>query len=111
MSYTFKVDNEANADGTSLVGEIKGFSYKEMVKALGEPGEGDGYKVSGEWLFTGDDEEVFTVYDWKCTSLYDSSDMTVRQWRNSGNKYDFHVGGNTDPKRFIAWLTEKVKGA
>lgn len=45
----------------------------DLVLAFGKPGESDGYKVSGEWTFH--DEQngiVFTLYDWKCTSLYDS---------------------------------------
>jgi hypothetical protein len=59
--------------GTSKQGDIA-LSPAELVRVFGVPQESDGYKVSGEYTFQGysNTTEIWTVYDWKCTTLYDT---------------------------------------
>ncbi len=56
--------------GTHLVDEVQ-LPPAAVVRRFG-PGEaGDGYKVSRRWVFR-KGHLVFTLYDWKSTSLYDA---------------------------------------
>jgi hypothetical protein len=94
----FKVANDwdhpAMGNGTSRMGEMQ-VSYKDLVLAFGEPMESDGYKVSGEWIFIDEDNgEVFTIYDWKSTNLYDSDAPSVETFRSLNHPVTFNIGGN-----------------
>lgn len=111
----FKVVNDwRSSNGTSRQGEIR-VKYKDLVLAFGETIESDGEKVSGEWIFH--DEEngsVFTLYDWKCTNLYDPSLPSVSAFRNSDKPVQFNIGGHSNKdvesfKRFILRQIEYVK--
>lgn len=66
---------------TAYVGELL-LPYAGLVAALGEPQDGDRYKVSTEWTVKYADK-VFTVYDWKATELYygDGRGLTVDEFR------------------------------
>lgn len=94
-------------NGTSLKTYFT-VSYKALRAILGPPTNGEGYKVSTEWVVqdtvTG---ETFTVYDYKSTKTYDSSLPSVRAFR-ALPEYDWHIGGRTDPSNFVAWLREKL---
>jgi hypothetical protein len=90
----FRVADMGVADGTSRMGEIE-LVYSDIVLAFGEPEESDGYKVSGEWTFINDETgEVFTLYDWKSTSLYDSDGPSVEAFRACPSPQQFNIGGN-----------------
>ena len=112
----FKVTNWDNpavglGDGTSLMGYIT-VKYSDLVLAFGEPIESDGHKVSGEWIFIEEESgEVFTIYDWKCTSLYDSSLMSVEQFRALKYKVTFNVGGNnkSNVERFKGFILSQIE--
>src|SRR5262249_52287435 len=67
---TFRLDLEADIDGTHYRDKIL-VPPKRVVDTFGPPGRGDSYKVSGTYRFTDPDGNVFTLYDWKTTSLYD----------------------------------------
>jgi len=65
-------------------------SYYELVKAFGEPLEGDGYKTRAEWVLTftvptdepdAPEEIIATIYDWK---KYDEAVRDVREWNIGG---------------------------
>jgi len=104
----FKVNNNANVCGTSLKGYIT-TSYTKLVQLFGEPVESDGYKVSGEWLFEDNKGNVFTIYDWKATALYDSGyNPTVEEFRQLPS-YEFHIGGNNGSYGdFLQWLESEL---
>lgn len=104
---TFKIDSTADVNGTHRVGEIE-TTYAKLRKAFGEPTECDGYKVSGEWTFTDEQGQVFTLYDWKLTSLYDSDLPTVEEFRRKRKPSQFNIGGNCDATNFILWLKGKI---
>lgn len=91
----FRVCNDWNyANGSSRMGNMK-VIYKDLIMAFGQPIESDGYKVSGEWIFIEDESgEVFTLYDWKMTNLYDSDGISVEQLRTQDDVVIVNIGGN-----------------
>ena len=100
----FALAPDANINGTHLQDSIM-VAPQALVAAFGEPGESDGYKVSGEYVFRSDEGEVFTLYDWKMTTLYDGAN-TLRPhdlW-DLESPIEFHIGGNTGAGEFKEWL-------
>lgn len=74
LSLVSDPENYEATNGSSLQGYIK-IRYTDLVKAFGEPGIGDEYKVQAEWrlVFTDcetDDDIVATIYDWKQGDSY-----------------------------------------
>lgn len=102
----FKLNENANINGTSLKGYVI-TRFEWMVERFGPPLDGDGYKSSGEWYFSDDKGNAFTVYDWKMTDLYDSGLMSVKEFRQL-DEYKFHIGGNADATDFIDWLKGEI---
>lgn len=105
---SFKLVNDSmKTNGTSLKGYIE-LRCKDIIKVFGEPIEGDEHKVSGEWVFENEATgEVFTVYDWKSTSLYGGRGYpSVKTFRSTDKSYNFHIGSHdgTDVDGFKAWL-------
>ena len=107
----------ADAHRTSHRGEIK-IEPKRLVDEFGPPGEGDGYKVSGIYAFTDDAGNVYTLYDWKATSLYDdalepgeeSFVTTPEEFWGNWNPETLNIGGRDgcDVEAFKSWLREQV---
>lgn len=71
------------ANGTSLMGYFNA-TYNEVVAKFGEPLEGEGYKVTVEWVVVFEDDTVATIYDWKSESPKDTPDEI----------YEWHIGGH-----------------
>jgi hypothetical protein len=108
----FKFDPDADADGTSFRSKIYA-PPKRVVETFGPPDGGDGYKVSGFYTFTDHVGNVFTLYDWKATSLFDgyggSSSPTPKEFWGNWNLDLLHVGGRPDQgdvEAFKRWLLE-----
>lgn len=101
------------ANGTSYKSSIQ-LVYSDIVRAFGEPVEFDEYKVSGQWTFhdpsTG---AVFTLYDWKSTSLYSSDLPSVTEFRSSSTPAIFNIGGNGigDVNEFKTLLLKQIEYA
>lgn len=98
------------ANGTSLVGSVQ-LVYSDIVEAFGDPLKGDGYKVSGEWIFVDDESgAVFTLYDWKSTSLYSEDLPSVEAFRANFKPQKFNVGSNRVmlTSDFTEWLIEQI---
>lgn len=104
------VTEDVNFGGTHKVGCIKA-CYKDLANLFGEPQECDGYKVSGEWSFVGDNSELITVYDYKSTNLCGECDLTVEEFRNLESA-EFSVGGHSeqDAVKFNEWLQPQLQG-
>ena len=66
--------------GTHLQGYIRA-SGAELIRKLGQPQEGDGYKVFSEWTIESDNG-VATIYDWKGANILDES---VSTWNIGGH--------------------------
>lgn len=80
-------------NGTSLKTHVEA-TFQELVTLLGEPEQGDDYKVSGEWAVKDRGGNVCTVYDWKRTNLYDPDYPTVAQFRAGKRPITFNIGGH-----------------
>jgi hypothetical protein len=107
----FKLSQEADAVGTSLACCVN-IAPAKLVKLFGKPQEMDGYKVSGEYLFTDDAGNVFTVYDWKSTSLYSSEYMKPSKLWAMTEPWEIHIGAaGGDWKAFRDWLLVEVAKA
>jgi hypothetical protein len=65
----FELNPDVSTDRTSGLGDIL-LSPRRLVERFGPPSEADGYKVSGTYAFTDKSGAVYTLYDWKATSLY-----------------------------------------
>ena len=105
----FKVVNQIEPS-THRVGEIS-LNYQDIVNAIGEPEESDGYKVSGEWYFLNEETgAVFTLYDWKSTSLYSDDLPSVGEFRSYTGNVQFNIGGtgNDDVDDFKQKLIAQI---
>lgn len=93
---TFKLDLNANADGTSLLGKFPAI-HKQIVANFG-PGrpDYDTWKSTCEWSFSDDQGGVYTMYD------YGSPKRTYKRlqlWHIGGNKV-----GRENFESFREWL-------
>ena len=104
----FKLNQEANVDGTCRQSEIQ-VAPARLVEVFGPPVVCDEYKVSGEYIFEGPEGEVFTLYDWKSTTLYDPyHSITPQAFWSQTIKRDFNIGGHRIADDFLEWLKKKV---
>lgn len=71
------------AMGTSFMGYFTA-TYNEVVAKFGEPIQGDGDKVTVEWIVVFEDDTVATIYDWKSESPACTPD----------EPYEWHIGGH-----------------
>lgn len=102
-----KRNDSADMNGTSLQGYVSA-SYASLVEAFGEPSEADGYKVSSEWSFEDPDtKEVFSLYDYKETALYDDDLPSVERFRER-ELFDWHIGarGNGGVDTFASFIRQ-----
>ena len=66
---TFQLSTDADTSGVSGLTNLELIPV-DLVEMFGRPAEGDGNKVSGEFIFANDKGDVFTIHDWKETTLY-----------------------------------------
>lgn len=107
----FKLEPTADVNGTS---QLTMFECPPIcfVELFGEPHGADGCKVSGEYVFTNEEGQVFTVYDWKETTLYwgkGNGAPTPKRFWHSERPKSLNIGGRqgTDPGPFIKWFIQK----
>ena len=75
----------------------------DLVDLFGKPGDADGCKVSGIFTYANDYGDIFTIYDWKMTTLYhgensdcltpdefwqDGKQATVNFWESTKDQSD-----------------------
>jgi len=104
----FRLSQDADINGTHLQGHIM-VAPAFLIEKFGQPQKSDGYKVSGEYSFENEEGEVFTLYDWKCTELYDSYGTPVREFWNTWVPIQFNIGGKSPAFDFITWLQGEVQ--
>lgn len=112
----FKLTNEFRG-GTGLATFVP-LAPAAVVRTFGQPGESDEYKVSGEYRFETTSSyyptRIFTLYEYKATSLYAPGQPTPGQFWSSEDLYPFHVGAGggatqTEVDEFVNWLRGKVR--
>ena len=86
---------------------------KILVEFFGNPLEADGYKVSGEYCFKDENNNIFTIYDWKETNLYDEDNPSKECFWSFDGKVEFGIGGNEKSKdtvkEFKEWIIKQTK--
>ncbi len=102
----YKLDMDANPSETGYRDTIE-IDYEKMVSQFGI-GTNDGCKVSAEWRFVDNQGRIYTVYDFKQTSLYSPDKPSVEAFRSKPQIY--HIGAKDNAKDFKAWLQNKLKG-
>jgi hypothetical protein len=109
---TFKLTNDS-ANGTCLQGYVV-LKPAALVRRFGEPQEGDGYKVSGEYIFEDSKGNIYTLYDWKSTTLYDcEAALRPSELWASEELFKFNIGGSgawTNWQDFKTWIANELKG-
>ena len=118
----FRLDHDADISDTSGIDSVS-LPPAFLVARFGPPGRAtaDG-KVSGRYTFTDDRGSVFTLHDWKSTSLYLGADsgapMPEEFWADE-EPYHFSIGGrgeenddglNLPATAFREWLLEQYRG-
>tara|TARA_B110000971_G_scaffold180752_1_gene187319 strand:+ start:266 stop:607 length:342 start_codon:yes stop_codon:yes gene_type:complete len=89
MIDVYENDDYPSSAGSHKVGELNGINYNQLVEIMRAPPtitnpSGDG-KVQVTWIleFGMDDPEVFTIYDWKTFSEYETKN-TLTKWSIGG---------------------------
>lgn len=75
--------------GGSLQGYID-ISYAEIKKMLGNPTEGDGYKIDAEWYINFDNGTNATIYNYKDGKNYNGKSGTPKT-----KIINWHIGGES----------------
>jgi hypothetical protein len=111
FSYTPKADT----DRTHRISEID-LQPADLVFRFGPPPEDDGYKSSGCFAFTDEENNVFTVYDYKWTTLYHgkrSEFPSPKEFWTWNVPIQFSIGGRTNcgnVDAFKEWLVTEIAG-
>lgn len=104
----FKLSQDADINGTHRQSEIR-VAPARLIEVFGKPIECDGYKVSGEYVFENQEGDVFTLYDWKATTLYDPEwGVTPSDFWSQTCLRDFNIGGHKFAGDFVDWLKKAV---
>lgn len=90
----FEIDNSAQVSGTSFWNVEITVNPIKLIALLGDSNESDGYKVSKEWVFRlkAKPHLVFTLYDYKETSLYDKGNPSPERYWSGIQDVHLHIG-------------------
>ena len=88
--------------GTYLQGYVRA-SYKQLLKAFGEPHGNDGYKTDFEWSFRFADGTVANIYNWKNGHNY----LGEAEGLELDDITEWHVGGFNE--KAVARVLEKLR--
>ena len=87
MTYEIEVSSDIDIHETGFKGNEIKLPYKDLVNLLGNPSDGDGYKVDAQWCFKDKAGTVATLYNWKNGPNYTGQGRIedIKHW---------HIGGN-----------------
>ena len=108
---TFTPTSDADTTGIGGMDEIE-VPPARVVEVFGTPpSRGDEYKTSGEYIFRDEAGRVFTLSDWKATSLWDPSFPTPEQYwaRTEPDELTISAVGD-DVTAFKQWLLARLLG-
>lgn len=107
----FKFAPERNWSGSHNIGTFK-VAPKRLVEVFGKPPlSSDDGKISGLYLFEGEDGCFVTLYEWKSTNLSDLVLTPPKQFWGCKFPRLFNIGSNDDnnAKAFFEWLRRKLE--
>jgi len=104
----YKLNPQVDTSGTDSLTMFE-FPPASLVELFGETSYSDGYKITRKHVFTSDRGDIFTVYDWKQTTLYrgtDSGAPTPEEFWGSRELQVLRIGGRagSNPRPFLKWL-------
>jgi hypothetical protein len=107
----FTLDPKGDTSHTSWADDFE-VAPAAVVRAFGgPPRRGDAYKISGLYPFVGDDR-VFTLYDWKSTSLWDQDLPSALAFWNCRSTEVLSIGSDADDiAEFRSWLLRRLHTA
>jgi hypothetical protein len=96
-------NNTLDANYTCLQAEVS-LPALATFQLLGEPLDGDGEKVTVEWILEDDRGHIATLYDWKASPCASSQ-------RDSLESFTFHIGGHDSmtASKFKDWLIKNLR--
>jgi hypothetical protein len=111
----FRLDHAASLARTHGLGSID-LPPKALVDRFGPPRPFDDYKVSGNYTFVDDAGLVYTLYDYKVTSLYNDPALgypqspTPQEFWADDTPTTLNIGGTDacDVPAFKVWLRYEV---
>lgn len=105
----FLLDPTAEIEGTTWAADLEAVPAL-IVQRFGAPQDrGDQFKISGRYIFVDEDHRVFTLYDWKSTSLFDTACPQPLRFWNSNQIQTLSVGSlEDDATDFKRWLIEQL---
>lgn len=108
MEYIKQNDYQL-AIGTHNVSNVQ-LIPSQLIKTFGNPMSSDGFKVSGEYVFkSATTDEVFTLYDWKYTTLYDeSAEYTPNELWKLDKPIWFNIGAKGYSGDFETWIKKEI---
>lgn len=106
-SPEFRLHHPVGTAGSCLKGVLV-VSPALMVRTFGEP-------VEDEYIFVGQNEEVFKIYDrrlnsYDCDKEFNKVFPDVETFWRSEEPFEFSVGGRTRPDPFFRWIGMAFQG-
>jgi hypothetical protein len=104
-------DQSLNAGGSYLVDEVE-VPPRFLVERFGAPADGDGIRVSGEYTFRSPQGVVFTIHDYKATSLWatDEGLPTPEEFWRSTVPMELSIGARGDDAgEFKTWILAEYR--
>ena len=106
----FQLSPSSDTTGITEMGEVE-VSPALIAKLFGFPAKGDGYKVSGEYVFVDSNGNPFVVHDWKCTSLWDNNFPTPEKFWTSVEPAELSISSpDLDTQEFQRWFLDQLRG-
>ena len=107
----FSRDESISSHGAYLAAEVD-VAPLFLVEEFGPPAKGDGIRVSGQYTFCSADGAVFTVHDYKMTTLWTTEEglpAPADFWKLRIGQ-EFSIGSRgTDTKDFSHWLLSRYR--
>jgi hypothetical protein len=104
----FKLSPNYDTIGVTQVDEIE-VAPVFVVRRFGSPTKGDGYKVSGEYIFVDLNGKPFIVHDWKSTSLWDKHFPDPEEFWASFDPVELSISSHDlDTEEFKSWFFQQL---
>jgi hypothetical protein len=104
----FALSPSIDTAGITEMGEIE-IAPSALVACFGVPSPGDDFKISGEFVFVGADNEVFVLHDWKATNLWDQSFPAPNEFWSADQPVELSISSrDQDTSEFETWIREQI---
>ena len=96
-------------NGITIMGEVE-VVPADVVRCFGRPSPGDSFKISGEFAFASDRDEVFVLHDWKSTRLFYGEGLSPSEFWALESPIELSISSlDLDTTQFANWLQEQLR--